>query len=173
MTVDPTPTNPFGCAIVLVILFLAGFFGIVSVEQGPAGVMIPQRTGVPAQAAPRPVQPVIPRVGRSPLPVGATLLSVESAMLDLQESGQALVEVSGNWPDGCDLPVEVNTIVTPEQVTVAVYRVVPPEVFCTMMLQPYSDVIDISAALASAESTIDLARVPVIVNGVTANPSTK
>lgn len=171
MAVDPTPTNPFGCAVVLVLLFLAGFFGIAIIEQSPDRVTIPQVTSVPAQAVP--AQPVIPRPDRSPLPVGATLLIVESAMLNVRESGQVLLEVSGNWPDGCDLPVEVNTIVTPERVAVAVYRVVPPGVFCTMMLQPYNDVIDISAALTSAESTIDPARVPVIVNGVTAHPLTK
>lgn len=173
MTLDPSQSSPFGCVIMLAMVFLFGFFGIAAVEQGPTAIPIPETSGVPAQAQPEVVKPVTPGTMAGPLPEGATLLGVESAVLEVREPGQVVVQVSGTWPDGCDYPVEVSTIVTPELVSVVVYRVVPPGVFCTMMLQPYSGEIDISPAFASADGAIEPARVPVTVNGVTANPLTK
>ncbi len=173
MSLEPSQSNPFGCFILLALIFFFGVFGFVAIEQESVGAPMLDTPAVPAQARPAAVKPITPVTLMSPLPDGAALLGVDSAVLEVRGPGQVVVQVSGTWPDGCDFPVEVNTIVTPELVNVIVYRVVPPDVFCTMMLQPYSGEIDISAAFASAGSAANPARVPVMVNGVTANPLTK
>lgn len=51
------------------------------------------------------------------------------------------LEVRGEHPDGCDFPVHVSQTRQDNAITVEVYREIPSDVFCPMILRPYEDVI--------------------------------
>lgn len=64
--------------------------------------------------------------------------------------------ISGYQPDGCDLPV----LVTHEQrgtaLSVQIYREMPADVFCTMMLVPYADTLTIEGPFEPALTSISV-----------------
>lgn len=61
------------------------------------------------------------------------LLVLESFPMQVQ------LQVSGEHPDGCQLPVVVEQRRDGDRITVEIYRELPAEVMCPMMLQPYAD----------------------------------
>lgn len=56
---------------------------------------------------------------------------------------QVQLHVRGEHPDGCQLPVIVEQSREENIVTVSIYREIPGDVFCPMVLQPYEDTIRI------------------------------
>lgn len=72
------------------------------------------------------------------------------------ESTRVSLDVQGEHPDGCDLPVIVKQARQENSVTVEVYREVPVDVFCPMILQPYQDTIQLEGDFAPGEYVINV-----------------
>ncbi|MYD09631.1 MAG: hypothetical protein F4X02_06270 [Chloroflexi bacterium] len=64
--------------------------------------------------------------------------------------------VAGEHPDGCDYPVRVAQSRDGNRVQVEVYREIPADVFCPMILQPYNGVIEIEGAFAAGDYAIQV-----------------
>ncbi len=69
-----------------------------------------------------------------------TILDVQAVMLE-SFPVQVHLQVRGEHPDGCDLPVIVEQERDGNTITVRVYREVPAAVMCPMILRPYEDTI--------------------------------
>lgn len=66
------------------------------------------------------------------------------------------LEVEGEHPDGCEYPVIVEQSRRDNIVDIEVYREVPADVICPMILKPYSDTISLDGAFDSGEYTINV-----------------
>jgi len=111
----------------LIVRLLAGlfflFFGISSSETGPPAP-VPEPTAVFSD------------------PQGETIRSfttIRDVEVNVMESFplQIQLRVTGEHPDGCELPVMVEQRREGNTVTVEIYRELPPDIFCPMVLQPY------------------------------------
>ena len=69
---------------------------------------------------------------------------------------QISLEVEGEHPDGCDFPVLVDQSRDGNSIQVEVYREVPADVFCPMILRPYAGTIEIEGSFAAGEYTIQV-----------------
>ena len=56
---------------------------------------------------------------------------------------QIQLHVTGEHGDGCELPVVIEQEYDGNTITVNIYRELPGDVFCPMMLQPYEDTIQL------------------------------
>ena len=63
-------------------------------------------------------------------------------------------EVYGEHPDGCDYPVHVDQSRDGNTVSIEVYRNVPADVFCPMILKPYQDTIVLDGSFTKGAYTI-------------------
>lgn len=79
---------------------------------------------------------------------------------------QIRLNVSGYQPDGCILPIHVDQSRAGNTITVEIYRVLPPDVMCPMVIQPYQDSIPLAGPFDVSTTYT------VIVNGVTVEVST-
>lgn len=84
--------------------------------------------------------------------------SVEPVVTD----GALSVRVSGTQSDGCMLPVIVDQAQSADTVTLAIYREVPVDVFCTMQLVIYNETIPLDGVFSPGVP------VTIVVNGVQA-----
>ena len=66
------------------------------------------------------------------------------------------LEVEGEHPDGCEYPVIVDQSRRGNTVNVSVYREVPADVVCPMILKPYRDTIRLESDFAPGEYTINV-----------------
>ena len=66
------------------------------------------------------------------------------------------LEVEGEHPDGCEYPVIVGQTRRGNIVDIEVYREVPADVFCPMILKPYSDTIRVEGTFETGEYTINV-----------------
>ncbi|NOG51884.1 MAG: hypothetical protein HND48_22460 [Chloroflexi bacterium] len=60
MSLEPSQSNPFGCFILLALIFFFGVFGSVAIEQESVGAPMLDTPAVPAQARPGPSSPLRP-----------------------------------------------------------------------------------------------------------------
>jgi hypothetical protein len=111
----------------------------------------------------QPVQPIFP----TPTPVEeADMVQVphviESVDALLLESFpvQIQLHVTGYQPDGCEFPVQVEQQRDGNDVTVRIYRTVPVDVVCPLMIVGYDEMIRLEGGFESGTYTID-------VNGTT------
>ena len=72
------------------------------------------------------------------------------------EPTQVSLDVTGEHPDGCDYPVLVNQTRQGNTITIEVFREVPADVFCPMILKPYQDSIPLSGSFASGKYIINV-----------------
>ncbi|MCY4021446.1 MAG: hypothetical protein OXG39_18715 [Chloroflexi bacterium] len=72
------------------------------------------------------------------------------------EATRVSLDVQGEHPDGCDLPVVVNQARQGNNITVEVYREVPVDMFCPMILQPYQDTIQLNGDFGPGEYIINV-----------------
>lgn len=85
--------------------------------------------------------------GRPQNPVGDNFMQVDTVVesvdvLILESFPMQLdLVVRGYQPDGCEFPVIVEQSREGNLITVHIYRQVPPDVMCTMMLVPYEETI--------------------------------
>ncbi len=66
------------------------------------------------------------------------------------------LEVEGEHPDGCEYPVIVDQARRGKIVDIEVYREVPVDVFCPMILKPYRDTISLDGNFEPGEYTINV-----------------
>lgn len=67
---------------------------------------------------------------------------------------QINLTVTGYQPDGCDFPVQVEQRRDGNTVTLDIYRDVPPDVMCPMILLPYTATLHLDGGFESGTYTI-------------------
>lgn len=89
------------------------------------------------------------------------MTNINSVTVNVMESSpmQMSLDINGEHPDGCDYPVMVDQERDGNTITVTVYREVPLDVMCPMMLNPYEATISLDGTFESGSYTIT-------VNGV-------
>lgn len=146
------PTNPIDILVRILIVLMLIFFGAMSV------VRVSEDGGI-----------IRGDFGRSPGQGGGgnvSLTVIEQVETLILESYpyQITLNVSGYQPDGCDLPVIVEQRREGNIVYVDIYRVLPPDVFCTMQLVPYQDTITLDGGFESGQYQINVNGTIVDVN---------
>jgi hypothetical protein len=78
---------------------------------------------------------------------GRIMTIVENVDALIMESfpPQVNLVVSGYHPDGCRAPVEVEITESGNQITVEIFRLIPPDVMCPMQIVPYEETISLGA----------------------------
>jgi len=66
------------------------------------------------------------------------------------------LDVEGEHPDGCEYPVIVGQERRGNTVDIEVYREVPADVMCPMILKPYHDRISVDGSFEPGEYTINV-----------------
>ncbi|MCY3865596.1 MAG: hypothetical protein OXG68_09165 [Chloroflexi bacterium] len=66
------------------------------------------------------------------------------------------LDVEGEHPDGCEYPVIVDQSRSDNVVDIQVYREVPADVVCPMILKPYRDSISVEGSFEPGEYTINV-----------------
>lgn len=66
------------------------------------------------------------------------------------------LEVEGEHPDGCEYPVIVGQTRRDKTIDIEVYREVPADVVCPMILKPYRDSISLDGSFEPGEYTINV-----------------
>ena len=72
------------------------------------------------------------------------------------DGDQLSLAIEGEHPDGCEFSVIVDQSREGNRVEVQVYREVPADVFCPMILQPYKGVVQINGNFAAGEYSIQV-----------------
>ena len=161
---EPNPANPITWLVILLLGF-AFFFLVgmpVSSERSAAVQVLPaEPAGRPAGQARPPSDEV-----RSLLPANAELLAVETVEVVIRESAppQVTVNVSGYWSNGCTAEPQIVTAIDGNTVTISIYRIIPPEVMCTMVMQAADIQVEITEVLVN--SSVRSGQFTVTVNGV-------
>ena len=81
------------------------------------------------------------------------IFSVKANVLESQPPRISL-EVSGEHPDGCEYPVLVDQSRDGNTVNIEIYREVPADVFCPMILKPYQGTIALDGDFTAGAYTI-------------------
>ena len=77
--------------------------------------------------------------------------------VDVTVAGERIsLAIEGEHPDGCDYPVQVDQRRDGNIVRVEIYREVPADVFCPMILQPYQGTIQLDGSFAAGSYTINV-----------------
>lgn len=109
--------------------------------------------GTPPQPAPIMATP-------TPLPPNTvqSMVVIEDAQALILESypAQIHLQVTGYHPDGCDLPVTVAQEREGNSVRVRIYRVLPIDIICPMVIVPYSATIPLEGGFVTGTYTIDV-----------------
>ena len=84
------------------------------------------------------------------------LTNISEVKVTVRGSAPARVslDVAGEHPDGCDFPVLVAQSRRGNTIEIEVYREVPLDVICPMILRPYRGTIEVDGTLAAATYTI-------------------
>ena len=69
---------------------------------------------------------------------------------------QITLDVAGEHPDGCDLPVQVAQTRAGNDVQVEVYRELPVDMVCPMILRPYQASIQLDGAFETGNYSINV-----------------
>ena len=69
---------------------------------------------------------------------------------------QLRLEVEGEHPDGCEYPVVVGQQRRDNIIDIEIYREVPADVICPMILKPYRDTIFVDGGFESGEYTLNV-----------------
>ncbi len=77
-----------------------------------------------------------------------------AATVNRGQPAQISLQVEGEHPDGCDLPVHAEQSRTGDTVKVEIYRKVPADMICPMILRPYEGEIQLEGDFAPGSYTI-------------------
>lgn len=69
---------------------------------------------------------------------------------------QITLDVAGEHPDGCELPVHVAQSREGNAIQVEVYRQLPVDMVCPMILRPYEDTIQLDGAFEAGSYSISV-----------------
>ena len=131
--------------ILLALLLLAlGLLGLRGAES-PLG-----QQNVPAA---KPTQPSKEDEVRETEKVMTNIFRVDVIVSD-NDPLQIALDVAGEHPDGCELPVHVAQTHEDNAVQVQVYRELPVDMVCPMILRPYADTIQLDGTFAAGSYTI-------------------
>lgn len=72
------------------------------------------------------------------------------------DARQITLDVAGEHPDGCDLPVHVTQSREGNEVQVEVYRELPVDMICPMILRPYEGSIQLDGAFEAGSYQISV-----------------
>jgi hypothetical protein len=167
---EPNPLNPISW---LVILFLGfAFFVLLAMpvtSETTASVQV-----LPAEPAGRPARPPMvepPAGARRPEIANAEYLAVEKVEVAVRESAppQVSVTVNGYWSNGCSAEPQIDTAIEGSAITVSVYRIIPPDVMCTMVIQAAEVQVDITDLLT--QNNLRSGQFTVTVNGLSVGTS--
>ena len=92
----------------------------------------------------------------NPIDIVLTNILNVTVKIEKTDSAQVSLDVQGEHPDGCDLPVLVSQARRGNTVTVEVYREVPVDMLCPMILRPYQATIDLEDDFAPGEYIINV-----------------
>lgn len=84
------------------------------------------------------------------------LTNITRVSVNVTESlpAQVSLDIEGEHPDGCDLPVQVAQARADRFIQVDIYRIVPADLICPMILQPYKGTIALDGNFESGRYTI-------------------
>jgi hypothetical protein len=85
-----------------------------------------------------------------------TVIETVDAMILESFPVQISLHVTGYQPDGCTFPVQVEQTRDGNTISVKIYRILPPDIMCTMQLVPYDENIRLDGGFESGEYTIDV-----------------
>lgn len=85
-----------------------------------------------------------------------TNISRVEVQLSGAEPARISLEIEGEHPDGCDYPALVNQTRAGNTVQIEIYRELPIDVICPMILRPYSGVIELDGIFAAGAYTIQV-----------------
>ena len=141
--VAPDPVNPLENLIRLMLLIFLGFMAFFG-RGGSSDINPPQRPDVTA--------------GGAEASGSETLTVIEKVDALILESfpAQISLHVTGYQPDGCTFPVQVEQTRDGNTVSVKIYRILPPDIMCTMQLVPYDENIKLDGSFESGDYTIDV-----------------
>ena len=90
--------------------------------------------------------------------IDKVLTNIFSVTINVSDSDQRQVslDVAGEHPDGCDYPTLVGQTRQGNNITVEVYREIPADVFCPMILRPYQGTIQLDGDFSSGTYTINV-----------------
>src|SRR5262245_12197581 len=121
----PEPINPLENLIRLLLFIFLGLAAFFSFDW--SGGANPTPDGG-ASAAP---------------PSGSEVLTIiekiEPLVEEVSNTYQVTLHVTGYQPDGCTYPVQVEQTRDGNTVTIKIYRVLPPDILCTMQVVPYDE----------------------------------
>lgn len=139
----PDPSNPLQ---MLVQFFLALFFALSGLFGGVN------------TASNAPSAPDVGGGGGGGMPPAQVLTLIENVDAMILESlpAQVTLHVRGAQPDGCAFPVIVEQAREGNKVTVKIYRELPPDLLCTMVLLPYDENIQLDGTFDSGTYQIDV-----------------
>lgn len=70
------------------------------------------------------------------------------------QPAQISLDIEGEHPDGCDLPVQVEQAREGNTIQVDIYRVVPADMICPMILRPYQGAVQLEGGFEAGSYTI-------------------
>ena len=119
---------------ILILLFML-FFGVSEEQEVPMGTV--------------PDTGEVATVSRMPI-------LIDDVTVNVMESFpmQISLDITGSIQDGCDFPVVIKELIGENTITVNIYREIPGEVFCPMVIQPYSETIVLNGTFESGQYTI-------------------
>lgn len=103
--------------------------------------------------------PIVTPEGDAMQQVPSVVEQVEAVLLE-SDPVQIQLRVVGYHPDGCEVPLSIAETHTGSQVRVEIYRELPADVMCPMMILPFEETIRLTGGFAPGTYQID-------VNGVT------
>ena len=133
--------------ILLALLLLAlGLLGLLGAE-----------TPIGQQKAPaaKPTQPSKGDEVRETEKVMTNIFRVDVSVAE-SDPTQITLDVSGEHPDGCELPVHVAQSREDNAIQVEVYRELPVDMVCPMILRPYQDTIQLDGAFEAGSYSISV-----------------
>ena len=83
------------------------------------------------------------------------IFRVDARVTDRQPP-QISLEIEGEHPDGCEYPVKVGQRREGNSINVEIYREVPADVFCPMILKPYQGTVQLEGSFAAGEYSINV-----------------
>ena len=121
---------------------------------GALGVNAPDSPIAPQAAIPD--KPANPSQGDDVPATEKVLTNIFQVDVQVMESFpmRIALDVAGEHPDGCDLPVHVAQSRDGNSVQVEVYRELPPDMVCPMILRPYADNIMLDGDFVSGSYSI-------------------
>lgn len=90
--------------------------------------------------------------------IDKVLTNIFSVTVNVTDSDprQVSLDVAGEHPDGCDYPALVGQTRQGNTISIEVYREVPADVFCPMILRPYQGTIQLDGDFSSGSYTINV-----------------